>query len=107
MDKIWAVATLEKHRSLEIAGDGEDEALSTAEGADEGRGVDFSSMFVSGGSDSKVLFWRDVTAEEEDKKTRLREETLLLEQQLTNHMRNRNFSKVSLPHTAYAFPVGY
>ena len=56
--------------------------------------VDYSAMFVSGGSDGKVQFWRDVTAEEEDKKVRLREETILLEQQLLNHMRNRNFMKV-------------
>ena len=103
MDKIWAIATLEKHRSLESAGDGGEVVGSTTlpveeMGCEEGRGVDYSSMFASGGSDSRVLFWRDVTAEEEDKKTRLREETLLLEQQLTNHIRNRNFAKVSFPY---------
>jgi hypothetical protein len=97
MDKIWAIATLDKHRWIENAVDEGDAASSAAEGGDEARAVDYSSMFASGGSDSRVLFWRDVTAEEEDKKTRLREETLLLEQQLTNHMRNRNFTKVSYP----------
>ena len=47
MDKIWAISTLDKHRWIENAVDEGDAASSAAEGGDEARAVDYSSMFAS------------------------------------------------------------
>jgi U3 small nucleolar RNA-associated protein 13 len=51
------------------------------------------SFVISGGSDSKLILWKDMTKEEELLNIQQKEETLLLEQQLYNDLRNKNFLK--------------
>lgn len=49
--------------------------------------------FFSGGSDSKLILWKDATAEEEKSRMDLAERTLLLEQQMQNDLRNKRYDK--------------
>mmetsp|Transcript_11269 Transcript_11269/g.16966 ORF Transcript_11269/g.16966 Transcript_11269/m.16966 type:complete len:841 (-) Transcript_11269:67-2589(-) len=83
VDKVWVVRTLDRH-NFNQNGDPSSEQLPQE---------DFSAMLVSAGSDSKVQFWRDVTEEEELQQTQQREAVVLLEQQLTNLVRNRNYGQ--------------
>ena len=66
LDKIWTVC---------VAGD---RAIST---------------FLTGGSDSNILRWEDCTAQDEETRLQKEEEMFLLEQQLQNDIRNRQYSK--------------
>ena len=50
-------------------------------------------QFFSGGSDSKLLKWMDVTKEEEAKRLDDREQNLLMEQALYNDIRNKRYGK--------------
>jgi hypothetical protein len=50
--------------------------------------------FFSGGSDSKLYVWNDVTQLEEMKRLDEAESNLLLEQQLQNDIRNKRYDKV-------------
>jgi U3 small nucleolar RNA-associated protein 13 len=49
--------------------------------------------FCSAGSDSKIILWKDVTEEEEMQRIAEAEEMLVLEQQMTNDIRNKNYGK--------------
>lgn len=55
---------------------------------------DTSSMFFSGGSDSKLLVWGDATQSEETKRLDEAEQGLLAEQQLQNDIRNKRYDRV-------------
>jgi U3 small nucleolar RNA-associated protein 13 len=46
---------------------------------------------VSGGGDSQILVWQDTTREAEDAKRAEREETILMDQKLANHLRHKEF----------------
>jgi len=50
-------------------------------------------IFISGGSDSKILFWRDVTETEEKERLEKEEEVLLVEQQMYNDIRGKRYEK--------------
>ena len=52
--------------------------------------------FYSGGSDSKLVLWQDVTAQEEQARVVELEKGLLLEQELHNEMRNKRYHKVMI-----------
>jgi U3 small nucleolar RNA-associated protein 13 len=80
-DRVWAIAT---------AGPGSSESAS-------GSGSEFGDdgTFFSGGTDSKLLVWHDATEEEEQKRLDVAEETLLVEQQLQNDIRNKRYDKVT------------
>ena len=56
--------------------------------------VCMDDMFLSGGSDSQIYLWRDVTVEEENKKLEKVEEMLVMEQGLMNDMRGKRYGKV-------------
>ena len=51
------------------------------------------SFLLSGGSDSKLILWKDMTKEEELNEIKKKEEVVLLEQQLMNDIRNKNYLK--------------
>lgn len=78
-DRVWALEYLPVE-SID-AGDG-DEVQSRGQ---------HDHVFFSGGSDSRVIVWRDVTEEEELLRLAAVEDDLLLEQQLQNDLRNRRF----------------
>lgn len=62
------------------------------------------NLILSGGSDARLVLWKDVTAEVENERLEAEEKNLLLEQSLANDIRNKNYSKafstaLSLGHT--------
>lgn len=79
-DRVWALEYLPAE-SVE-AGDGSEV---------QSRQQQHGHVFFSGGSDSRVVVWRDVTQEEELQRLAAVEDDLLLEQQLQNDLRNRRF----------------
>ena len=54
------------------------------------------SKFFSGGSDSRFIVWKDFTEETENDRLKVEEETLLLEQQMHNDIRNKRYGEVKL-----------
>ncbi len=80
-DRVWAL------EPLPITSDS---VPSAEERNDEGVS---SGYFCSAGSDSKIILWKDVTDEEEKQRIAQAEEMLVLEQQMTNDIRNKNFGK--------------
>ena len=53
-----------------------------------------NDYFVSGGSDAKLVLWKDVTSDVERERLNEAENNLLAEQELANDIRNRNYKKV-------------
>ncbi|XP_014206176.1 transducin beta-like protein 3 [Copidosoma floridanum] len=51
------------------------------------------SHFVSGGSDSQLIIWRDTTVEKKEKARKLQEQMVLEEQKLANCMQSENLLK--------------
>jgi len=51
------------------------------------------TQLVSGGADSQIVVWNDTTQEEEDEKRASREQNILLEQRLANHLRFKEFEQ--------------
>ena len=56
---------------------------------------EFPLIFATGGSDSRLLVWRDVTRQHENSRLKAMEEELVLEQQLQNDIRNKQYGKVN------------
>ena len=54
------------------------------------------SAFLSGGSDSKLILWEDNTEAVDNQRLLAAESDLLLQQALSNDIRNKNFERVSL-----------
>ena len=79
-DRVWALEYLPVESTE--AGDGSEVVQSRQQ---------HEHVFFSGGSDSRVIVWRDVTEEEELQRLAAVEEDLLMEQQLQNDLRNRRF----------------
>ena len=52
-----------------------------------------STALFSGGADSKIAVWRDVTEEREDARRVKEERNVMLEQKLANHLRSGRFEK--------------
>ena len=48
---------------------------------------------ISGGADSQLLVWNDTTTEAEDAKRAEKEEAILMDQRLANHLRHKEFSQ--------------
>ncbi|CAM9411585.1 unnamed protein product [Ectocarpus fasciculatus] len=83
-DKVWALTTaatpvVRRHR------DEEEEVEGGGEGPNAG------IVVVSGGADSVINVWKDVTAREEEKVIAERENALLKEQELYNRLRNKEY----------------
>ena len=79
-DRVWALESLQ---------------LSAQESKEKTEGTNDLALkyFCSAGSDSKIILWKDVTEEEEMKRLSDAEEMLLLEQQMQNDLRNKNYGK--------------
>ncbi|CAN0520791.1 unnamed protein product, partial [Ectocarpus sp. 12 AP-2014] len=56
-----------------------------------GEGPNAGIVVVSGGADSVINVWKDVTAREEEKVIAERENALLKEQELYNRLRNKEY----------------
>lgn len=73
------------------------ECESTIDGhADKVWALDLSpcgTALFSGGADSKLVVWRDTTKERDDAVREAEEQHIMMEQQLTNHLRRRNFEE--------------
>jgi len=50
-------------------------------------------MLVSGGADSRLVVWSDITQEQEEEKRKAEEENILMEQKLSNHLRFQEFEQ--------------
>lgn len=48
---------------------------------------------ISGGGDSQILVWQDTTKEVEDAKSAEREEAIVMDQKLANHLRHKEFGQ--------------
>ncbi|CAB1108406.1 unnamed protein product [Ectocarpus sp. CCAP 1310/34] len=82
-DKVWALTTaaapaVRRHRDEEEVVEGEE-------------GPNAGIVVVSGGADSVINVWKDVTAREEEKVIAERENALLKEQELYNRLRNKEY----------------
>ena len=55
-----------------------------------------ASMLVSGGADSVISFWQDVTEEEEEEKLAAEEETILKAQDLANYVDAKDYTNAVL-----------
>lgn len=51
------------------------------------------TTIISGCADSQLLVWKDTTEEAEDQMRAQREEAILMDQQLANHLRHKEFSQ--------------
>ena len=51
------------------------------------------TTMISGGADSQLLVWNDTTTEAEDAKRAEKEEAILMDQRLANHLRHKEFSQ--------------
>jgi U3 small nucleolar RNA-associated protein 13 len=52
-----------------------------------------NNLVLTGGSDARLVLWKDVTEEVENERLLVEEKNLLLEQSLANDIRNKNYSK--------------
>eukprot|EP00752_Nemacystus_decipiens_P007443 g6652.t2 len=103
-DKIWALTTAtspgKRRRRRRRDGDVEDSGEEEERGGESGEeeeggggddGPNAGLVVVSGGADSVINVWRDVTAREEEKVIAERENALLKEQELYNRLRNKDY----------------
>ena len=79
--KLWTIKTLECDTTMDAHQD-RVWALDIAEDENE---------IVSGGADSRLVVWKDNTSEIEREKREKEEENILMEQKLSNHLRNKEF----------------
>jgi len=81
--KLWTIRT--------------NECESTIDGhADKVWALDLSpcgAALFSGGADSKLAVWRDTTKERDDAEREAEEQNIMMEQQLSNHLRRKNYEK--------------
>jgi len=84
--KLWTIrtneceTTLDAHSNKVWAMD-----LAGSENAED--------LLVSGAADSKILVWKDTTAQLEDEERAKEAEQVLLDQQMFNHMRHKEYDK--------------
>ena len=81
--KLWTIRT--------------NECESTMDGhADKVWALDLSpcgTALFSGGADSKIAVWRDTTKERDDAVREVEEQNIMMEQQLSNHLRRKNYEQ--------------
>ena len=81
--KLWTIRT--------------NECESTMDGhADKVWALDLSpcgTALFSGGADSKIAVWRDTTKERDDAEREVEEHNIMMEQQLSNHLRRNNYEQ--------------
>jgi U3 small nucleolar RNA-associated protein 13 len=50
-------------------------------------------VLVSGGADSQIVVWNDVTQVEEEAKRATEEQSIMMEQKLSNHLRYKEYEQ--------------
>mmetsp|Transcript_48422 Transcript_48422/g.95929 ORF Transcript_48422/g.95929 Transcript_48422/m.95929 type:complete len:1007 (+) Transcript_48422:70-3090(+) len=88
-DRVWALECMETGGPSNSP-ESSTENISEEDSSAAAKG---NMFFFSGGSDSKLIQWKDATAEEEKSRMDLAERTLLLEQQMQNDLRNKRYDK--------------
>ena len=83
-DRVWALAVAREEEGEEGVQGGEAASSLLPEKA----------YFFSGGSDSRLLLWRDDTLQQEQERVQEQELTILAEQQLAVDLRKGNYGKV-------------
>jgi U3 small nucleolar RNA-associated protein 13 len=86
-DRVWALECLDGALT-ESSEDGEGEASEEAPSSSAP-----NMFFFSGGSDSRLIQWKDATAEEERTRMHEAERNLVLEQQMQNDLRNKRYDR--------------
>jgi U3 small nucleolar RNA-associated protein 13 len=87
--KLWTIRTNECEATL----DGHSDkvwAMDLSYGGSKSRTKD---LLVSGGADSRIVVWDDTTAQLEAEERKERAENVLLDQQMANHLRHKEFDK--------------
>jgi U3 small nucleolar RNA-associated protein 13 len=88
--KLWTIRTNECETTLDNGHYGKVWALDinskTSNSNDQ-------PLMVSGGSDSRLVFWKDTTVQEAQVKLQEQEEAILLDQKLANHLRHKEYSQ--------------
>ena len=81
----------------EVVVDGEHEhATSTTTNTASSTTAERTGVFYTGGSDSLILRWKDVSQAEAENRLRLVEEEMLVEQQLQNDLYHKRYGKVCI-----------
>jgi U3 small nucleolar RNA-associated protein 13 len=88
--KLWTIRTNECEATLDAHSD-KIWALDLACNADASNSS--KDLLVSGGADSKIVLWQDTTAQLEAEERAQQAEGILLEQQMVNHLRHKEFDK--------------
>lgn len=81
--KIWTIRTNECEATL----DSHSDKVWALDLAPSG------NIMVSGSADSRLLIWKDTTEEAEDEKRAQQREAILMDQQLANHLRHKEFEQ--------------
>ena len=113
-DKIWAITiapetsktttsnTTVSNEEDEVVVDEEEHAHTVAASTNTNTTASTSTtaertgVFYTGGSDSLILRWRDVSQAEAENRLRLVEEEMLVEQQLQNDLYHKRYGKVCI-----------
>lgn len=85
--KLWTIRTNECETTL----DGHSNKVWAMDLAANGSGE--KDFLVSGAADSKILLWEDTTAELEEEERAKEAEQVLLDQQMSNHLRHKEYDK--------------
>ena len=81
--KLWTIRTNECEATL----DGHSDKVWALDVATAGK------TMISGSADSQLLVWNDTTTEAEDAKRAEKEDAILMDQRLANHLRHKEFSQ--------------
>ena len=81
--KVWTIRTNECETTL----DGHNGRAWALDLSSDGKAM------ISGGADSRILVWEDITQKEEAAEHAKREEALMLDQRLANHIRHKEYSE--------------
>lgn len=81
--KLWTIRTNECESTM----DGHSDKVWALDVASAGK------TMISGSADSQLLVWNDTTTEAEDAKRAEKEEVILMDQRLANHLRHKEFSQ--------------
>jgi U3 small nucleolar RNA-associated protein 13 len=92
-DRVWALEYFTSSSSASASASGEEQGQQEGERKEKVKAKEQDHYVLSGGSDSKLILWKDMTKEEEEQEIAKNEELLLFEQQLYNDIRNKNYSK--------------
>jgi U3 small nucleolar RNA-associated protein 13 len=81
--KLWTIRTNECETTM----DGHTDKVWALDISMDGK------TLVSGGADSRIIVWEDTTQAEEEAKRATEEQTIIMEQNLANHLRHKEFEQ--------------